>query len=366
MEDIQNNVPVNDTDPEKTLKKQCKKEFSLAGLKLSAFAIFVILVEIVWSVIFNTIEKKFNFEFPGYMSYVQILVCLHIIGLAFAVFLFHFKPKVKLPSKKLGFWNFVLYLLATFGIGVPLALVGNVISMIIAYLAGEDVLSANASLNIATMGIDTLLGKALMILVVVITAPIVEEHLFRKFLIDSIGRWGVIVSAVTSGLLFGLFHGNLSQFFFATFIGFIFANVYLRTGRVRYSIFMHMTVNGVNAIIMLLVSGLDLPRLQELSDEMLSFSTDAEAMAFLNNLAPADLSLLGGFMFYMIFIGCYLLFVFAGFVLFMVFFKKIFFYEKPFKSELSVGKTFLSGYLSIGMIIFFLVCIFQFAMYYIK
>ena len=145
MEDIQNNVPVNDTDPEKALKKQCKKDFSLTGLKLSAFAGFVMLVEIVWSVIFNTIEEKFNFEFPGYMSYVQILVCLHIIGLAFAVLLFHFKPKVKLPSRKLGFWNFVLYLLATFGIGVPLAMVGNVISMIIAYLAGEDVLSANAS-----------------------------------------------------------------------------------------------------------------------------------------------------------------------------------------------------------------------------
>ena len=58
MEDIQNSVPVNDTDPEKALKKQCKKDFSLTGLKLSAFAIFVILVEIVWSVIFNTIEKE--------------------------------------------------------------------------------------------------------------------------------------------------------------------------------------------------------------------------------------------------------------------------------------------------------------------
>ena len=366
MEDIQNNVINEESNSEKALKKVCRKEFSIAGLKLSAFAIAVMGFQVLFNLLINVIQHKSGITLPKYFSYIEVIVTIHILGFALAALLFHFKPKVKFPSKKLGFWNFVIYFLATLGVGVPLAMAGNIINIIIALLSGGDLSAANASLNIATMGVDTLLGKILMIIAVVITAPIVEEHVFRKFLIDSIGKWGAVVSAITSGLLFGLFHGNLSQFFFATFIGFIFAHVYIRTGRIRYSIFMHMLVNGINAVIMLTMTMLDLDRLQELSIEMQSLGSDAEVTNFMNSLSASDMSLFAAFGLYMAVIGVYMMMILAGFVLFIVFFKRIFFFEKPFKSQLPAAKAFFTGMVSVGMIIFLLICIFQFALYYIK
>ena len=58
-------------------------------------------------------------------------------------------------------------------------------------------------------------------------APVVEEFIFRKFLIDRVYRYGEWVAILTSGLMFGLFHENLAQFFFATLIGCFFAFFYI-------------------------------------------------------------------------------------------------------------------------------------------
>ena len=68
---------------------------------------------------------------------------------------------------------------------------------------------------------------------------ILEEFIFRKMVIDRIWQYGEKIAVVTSALIFALFHINLFQFFYALGIGLIFAYVYLRTGKLRYTIIMH-------------------------------------------------------------------------------------------------------------------------------
>ena len=43
--------------------------------------------------------------------------------------------------------------------------------------------------------------------------------------------------------MFGLFHLNLFQFFYAFGLGLMFGYVYMRTSQLRYSIVMHMIIN---------------------------------------------------------------------------------------------------------------------------
>ena len=67
-------------------------------------------------------------------------------------------------------------------------------------------------------------------------APIFEELFFRKLLIDRTVKYGAKLSILLSALLFALFHGNLSQFFYAFLIGAFFAYIYIKTGKIIYSI----------------------------------------------------------------------------------------------------------------------------------
>lgn len=50
------------------------------------------------------------------------------------------------------------------------------------------------------------------IIVAVILAPVFEELLFRKFLLDRVVDYGEAVAVILSGVMFGLYHANLSQF----------------------------------------------------------------------------------------------------------------------------------------------------------
>ena len=52
-----------------------------------------------------------------------------------------------------------------------------------------------------------------------------------------------------SGIMFGLLHGNFQQFFFAALVGMLFAYVYIRTGRIRYSIYLHMAINLSSSLV---------------------------------------------------------------------------------------------------------------------
>ena len=77
----------------------------------------------------------------------------------------------------------------------------------------------------------------------------VEELIFRKFLIDRTYRYGEWTAILTSGLMFGLSHGNLAQFFFTTLIGGLLAYIYIRTGKIWYTIALHMTLNLATSVV---------------------------------------------------------------------------------------------------------------------
>jgi membrane protease YdiL (CAAX protease family) len=51
----------------------------------------------------------------------------------------------------------------------------------------------------------------LRVIFMAVLAPIIEEFIFRKVLIDRLRPYGDLLAVVTSALIFGLIHGNLSQ-----------------------------------------------------------------------------------------------------------------------------------------------------------
>ncbi len=88
----------------------------------------------------------------------------------------------------------------------------------------------------------------IMTIYAVLGAPILEELAFRKLLMDSVHHWGQTVAAFTSALFFGLVHGNAAQFLLAFPLGLLFATVYMRTGNIWYTIFLHFMINLTGSI----------------------------------------------------------------------------------------------------------------------
>ena len=79
--------------------------------------------------------------------------------------------------------------------------------------------------------------------VICLTAPITEEFIFRKFLIDRLAVYSKTLAIFSSGILFGIIHCNFVQFFVAIVLGWTFAYAYVETGNILITITYHIYHN---------------------------------------------------------------------------------------------------------------------------
>ena len=144
---------------------------------------------------------------------------------------------------------------ANYGLGLPVLLLilrpMPLISYAVVYLTNLIGLGINAAIS-ALRGQQA--GEPLQDMVTgtnpwiiflfgVLLAPVVEEWIFRKLILRRLALWGEPVAIFGSAFLFGLFHGNFGQFFYAFAVGAVFAYVALRTGGIRYTVALHFLVN---------------------------------------------------------------------------------------------------------------------------
>ena len=141
-----------------------------------------------------------------------------------------------------------LFFLAVFCMGF--AYIGNLIGSLMASV--WDMARGVQSINPVSDVIQTM-NPVVMIAATVIVAPVMEELLFRKLLIDRLIPFGQPMAVVISGVCFGLYHGNLFQFFYACMLGMIFAYLYSSTGKMRYNVVLHMIINLTGGVIPLLL-----------------------------------------------------------------------------------------------------------------
>ena len=179
-------------------------------------------------------------------------------------------------------------------------------------------------------------------LIAVLFGPFVEEYVFRKLLIDRINIYGERLAVVTSALMFGLFHGNLSQFFYAFLIGLVFAYSYIRSGKLAVPFGLHMAVNFIGGVASpYFYQFADLETLQTIQN-----TTDPDAMMQL--LTP-------GIVAYMIYATFLMVVVIAGFIIFLKRRKKLVF--EPAALEIPQEDRRKTVWRNKGMMAFLLGCI---------
>ena len=169
------------------------------------------------------------------------------------------------PKFHVGHWGILLII--AFGCMTAGGLVGNIIMSVLSGIM--DYNYANALNEVMTES-----PTWATLIAVCVCAPLGEELLFRKLLIDRTRRYGDLPSILLSGLLFGLFHGNLFQFFYAAAVGMILAYVYTRTGGYWWCVAMHAVINLMGSIVIPALAAL-------LPADLITFETPIQPLILL-------------------------------------------------------------------------------------
>lgn len=229
------------------MRVEDKKVFAKIGL---AILICMIVVNVVQSIYFTviTLVDPTLVEKP-WINYLAIAISFYFIG--FPIFYVMVK---KLPDgekkeiKRLSVGKIIALFCMSYAMVYILNLVTSLLMMLVGFLKGSEVINPLANL----VGNSTWIWSLIF---VGILSPIVEEMMFRGIMLNKIKPYGDKVAIITTSILFGLFHANFSQFFYAVALGIIFAYVTLKTGTIKYSSILHIMVNIVGSVIMPAIVG---------------------------------------------------------------------------------------------------------------
>lgn len=108
----------------------------------------------------------------------------------------------------------------------------------------------------------------ILLVMTVVLAPIFEELIFRKLLLDRLSVYGSKFAIIVSAVAFGLFHGNLDQFFYAALLGVVLGYVAIKSGNWLYSVIIHAVMNLLGGVVPLLVND-SLDRYMDLMEDIL-------------------------------------------------------------------------------------------------
>ncbi len=269
---------------------------------------------------------------------------VYVCGMPLIVLLTRRMPRTDIPRHKMKWWQFILALIMCYSLVYISNLVGTLVTTVIGVFTKSS--APNNLLEYVTGG-NMLLNFILMVVV----APIVEEYVFRKVIVDRTVRYGQGVAIAASGLMFGLFHGNLNQFAYAVVLGAFFAFLYVKTGNLKITIAMHAIINFMGSM----VSGL-LFRLMDYDALLNADPTDMELMMeiIMDNWV--------GWLIFVLYAMLLFAVVVTGFILLIVFFKR--FKLESQEMQIPRGKGFQMLFLNSGMIVFCVVWVVLIALPY--
>lgn len=229
------------------IKEENKKVFNRIGL---AMLVSIILVNIIQIIFFNIIAiVNQDLLSTSWINYIALAISYYLIG--FPVFYFMIKglPEgEKREGKKLGVWEIIKLCLISYSLMCIFNFLTNFFIILLSTIKGSEVINP----------LEELLEGSNFILTIIfagILSPIIEEMMFRGVMLNKLRRYGDKVAIITTAILFGLFHANFSQFFYAVALGMIFAYVTLKTGTIKYSIILHIVVNMMGGVILPAVIG---------------------------------------------------------------------------------------------------------------
>ena len=193
-------------------------------------AFFPKLYQMPWTEIVTVEAVQFLIALP-------VAVCVMKTAPSFAK-----NPQREQKPQRLNVVSFIQYLFFSLGLMFLFNLVGTGLNTLFSLIKGAP------AANLVEQSVSSY-SLAQMFLVTVVLAPVGEELLFRKFVYQTIGCYGVKTYVLTSAALFMLMHGNVIQYPYAFAVGLVFAWIYYKTGSLLSTILLHAAVNFIGGVL---------------------------------------------------------------------------------------------------------------------
>lgn len=343
MDNILPEQTLDNPNPEPEFnERECRKTFSRIGF---SYFIFELLFAGMGYLLLYIFSRNFT-DLIRRHELVRWLVNylpMYFIALPLTALLLKKLPAVKPEKHRLSAGKFCILFLIGWGLTMAGNIIGNIFSAFIDSITGLE-----TSNTLDSLLFDT--NPLIIIFFVIIMAPIVEEILCRKLIVDHTLKYGEWTAILLSGLIFGLIHGNFFQFFYAFALGMLMAYIYVKTGRLRYTIIFHMLINTVGSLISILLMrsiGINPDGLSQLGQEYIDI--------MLSHIPQVIMLIFYVFIEWSAAI--------AGIVLFIIFISRIIKTVKPM--NIPKGKRIKCIFINPGMILFFIIIIADFVTYLI-
>lgn len=317
---------------EQARMKEARKDITKLGLCYLFGTIGIYLAKYAMGKLIVAFKPEW-LENPD-LSIVLGMIPIYLVGMPILMVMVKRLP-VTVPEKRhMKAGSFVLSFMMCYSVSIICNVIGLILTFLIGLIKGSVVQN-----DLANLTADASLG--VMLVCMVIWAPIMEEYLFRKLIVDRTVRYGQGVAVLVSGLMFGLFHGNLNQFVYAFPMGMFMAFLYVKTGKLKITIGIHMLINFLGSIVVTLLT--DAIAMDEYLELAYEGASGEVMMAFI-------MEHLIGWILYMGYIFLIFGTVIAGFVLLIVFRKK--FKVAPGEVVIPKGARFKIVFLNPGMGLF--------------
>lgn len=312
-----------------------KRSFSRIGFALAAILVVGMVTQVVISaVILVFFGSNSSVLSSSWVMWLLSFLPLYLVAIPVGLLILRRLPAQPPEEHRLGFGNAVVFFLISVFIMYTGSIIGTMLSMV---LSGGEATNATAELAMD--------NHPLKVLFMVILAPVLEEFVFRKQLIDRTRRYGEKTAVMLSAVTFGLLHQNLFQFFYAFGLGLLLAYIYLRTGRLRYSAILHAIINFMGSVLAPWV--LNLVDQETLIAMESSLPTD-DLLAQYMDILPGLLIMSG---YVMLLMGMFI----AGLVLFIIKCRRLVWRES--EAQLPRGTALRTVYCNGGMVLYMLLCL---------
>lgn len=213
---------------------------SRIGFSLCILYLVMGLTAFVFILFYSNLEKILP-STDSLFTLVNILS--YVIAIPVMLLFLRKVPEIKIEPKKMRLQKFAMFCVLAMGGGYIFNYIGSVINLLISHFSGQAMEQLNPVMDV----LDQM--NWLMMVYMVLFAPIVEEFIFRKVILNRLRPLGDRAAILYSAVLFGLLHGNIAQFLYATVIGIVFGYMAVKTGRIFYTVILHMIVNGYSVFI---------------------------------------------------------------------------------------------------------------------
>lgn len=227
--------------------KEARGVFSRFHLALFIFNVVTYAVAIIAEIIISLWLKDAAadlFQNNIYFQWLFSMLPMYLFGFPVFILIVRNMKTVSREKKGMTVVEFLTIFVISQGVMFVGNTIGNSLNSLIGALLGREITNSTSELIEAT-------PIWFVFLIVVIIGPIIEELMFRKFMIDRLSRYGDAVAITVSSVAFGLFHGNFYQFFYAAMLGFVLGYIYTKTGNVKHSILMHMLINFFGSVLIM-------------------------------------------------------------------------------------------------------------------